>query len=53
MEKYEVYRSEDNDINYTQDLYNLPDCSLTLLKRRKPIDVDNVKEDTSHSLNVT
>ena len=45
IEKYEVYRSEDKDVTYTQNFYNLPDKSLTLLKARKPVEL--IKNKTS------
>jgi len=37
LEQYEVYRSDDKDISYTQDFYNLNDHTLTLLKSKKSI----------------
>lgn len=38
MEDYQIYRSDHTDINYTQDFYNLPDHSITLLRSKQPLD---------------
>ena len=38
MKDYEVYRSDETDITYTQNFYNLENYSLTLLKSKKPLD---------------
>ena len=38
LKQYEIYRSDETDINYTQNFYDLKDCSLTLLKSKRKID---------------
>ena len=38
MEKYEVYRSDETDINYTQNFYDMEEYSLTLLKSKEKLD---------------
>ena len=37
---YEVYKTDDNDITYTRDFYNLENCSLNLLKSKQPANND-------------
>ena len=37
LDAYDVYKSDDRDISYTQNNYCLEDCSLTLLKKRSPL----------------
>ena len=39
--KYEVYKTDEKDITYTRDFYNLESCSLNLLKSKQPAD-DNL-----------
>ena len=37
MEKYEVYRSDGDDITYTRDRYNFRHCSISLLQSKEPL----------------
>ena len=41
MDNYEVYRSDETDVNYTGDRYNFTDHSITLLRNKKPIHFTN------------
>lgn len=34
LKNYEVYQSDANDLTYTQDFYNLPEYSISLLKSK-------------------
>lgn len=40
MQKYEVFRADDNDITYTRNLYNLEDRAISLIRTKKPVDMD-------------
>ena len=37
MRDYEVYRGDQNDVTYTRNTYNLDDCSISLLRTKKPL----------------
>ena len=37
MSAYEVFRTDENDITYTRNFYNLQDCSVNLLMSRDPL----------------
>ena len=51
MDNYEVYRSDETDVNYTGDRYNFRDHSITLLRNKKPIHFTNeiVKTNAKHT----
>ena len=39
---YEVFKGDPQDITYTRNFYNLPDCSVNLLKSQEPFNEHNV-----------
>ena len=50
MDNYEVYRSDETDVNYTGDRYNFTDHSITLLRNKRPIHFtnENVKTNATY-----
>ena len=47
MDNYEVYRSDETDVNYTGDRYNFTDHSITLLRNKRPIHFTNLNVKTN------
>ena len=47
MEKYMVYRADQNDITYTQNFYNMEDCSMNLLKSKEVVSLELMESQPS------